>query len=120
MGNGIDIIEIHRIVEATKSEHFTSRVYTGEELKQTKKVSHRLAGFFAAKEALLKAMGTGLSCFSWQEIEIKHNDKGAPYFEVSGKVKKFLTEMDITQIHLSISHGRDYAVSQVILEKKDR
>ena len=117
-GNGIDIIEIHRIAEAIKNEHFSSRVFTGEELVQTKQQSHRLAGFFAAKEALLKAMGTGLSNFSWQEMEIRHNAKGAPYFEVSGKVKKFLMEMNISQIHLSISHCREYAVAQVILEKE--
>lgn len=82
-------------------------------------LGHRLAGFFAAKEAVLKAMGTGLANFSWQEIEVRHDSKGAPFFEFNGKVLSFLTENRVSRIHLSISHCKEYAVAQVILEAGD-
>jgi holo-[acyl-carrier-protein] synthase len=117
VGNGIDIIEIGRIAKAVQRNRFTQRVFTPAEFSESENLSHRLAGFFAAKEALLKAMGTGLSGFSWREIEVRHNPQGAPYFEVSGKVAHFLKTNRVSRIHLSISHCREYAVAHVILEK---
>jgi holo-[acyl-carrier protein] synthase len=117
VGCGIDLIEIDRIAKAVQNERFGSRVYTAEELAETKGLSHRLAGYFAAKEALLKAMGTGLSHFSWQEMSVSHSGNGAPYFTVSGKVRAYLAERHVGKIHLSISHSQRYAVAQVILEE---
>jgi holo-[acyl-carrier-protein] synthase len=119
IGTGIDIIEISRIALATQNEHFNERVYTAAELAETKKLPHRLAGFFAAKEALLKAMGTGLAGFNWCEMEITHNKEGMPRFLVNGKVAAFLATRKVSRIHLSISHGKEYAVAQVILEEGD-
>jgi holo-[acyl-carrier protein] synthase len=118
-GSGVDLIEIDRIAKAVQNDRFNQRVYTRYELTESKKLSHRLAGFFAAKEALLKAMGTGLAGFSWQEIEIRHDSKGAPYLAVSGKVALFLKQNNISHLHLSISHCQEYAIAQVILEKGD-
>lgn len=119
VGNGVDIIEISRIVKAIRNPRFCKRVYTEDELLESKMLGHRLAGFFAAKEAVLKAMGTGLANFSWQEIEVRHDSKGAPFFEFNGKVKTFLAENRVSRIHLSISHCKEYAVAQVILEAGD-
>ena len=116
-GTGIDVIEISRIARAIQSEHFNERVYTNAELSETKKLPHRLAGYFAAKEALLKAMGTGLAGFNWREIEILHNHQGAPVFQVHGKVAAFMETRKISGIYLSISHCKEYAVAQVILER---
>ena len=118
-GTGVDVIEIGRIAKASGSEHFNEKVYTAAELAETKKLAHRLAGFFAAKEALLKAMGTGLVGFNWREMEIVHNEQGAPYFRLNGKVAAFLETQKITRVHLTISHCREYAVAQVILETSD-
>jgi holo-[acyl-carrier protein] synthase len=115
-GTGVDIIEIGRIAKASQSDHFNEKVYTCGELAETKKLPHRLAGFFAAKEALLKAMGTGLAGFSWREMEIAHNPQGAPYFQINGKVAAFIEDQRISKIHLSISHCREYAIAQVVLE----
>lgn len=118
-GNGIDLIEISRITKAIKNPHFCERVFTDTELRESKMLGHRLAGFFAAKEAMLKAMGTGLSNFSWQEIEVRHDPKGAPFLELTGKVRSFITENQVSRVHLSISHCKEYAVAQVILEAGD-
>lgn len=119
IGNGVDLIEISRVAKAIENPQFCKRVFTEEELLESKMLGHRLAGFFAAKEAMLKAMGTGLSNFSWQEIEVRHNSKGAPFLELYGKVQSFLTENRVSRIHLSISHCKEYAVAQVILEAGD-
>ncbi len=117
VGSGVDLIEIGRIAAAAQNPRFRERVYTPGELADSKGAAHRLAGFFAAKEALLKAMGTGLSSFSWREMEVGHNELGAPRFTVNGKVRDFLAAKRVTRIHLSISHSREYAVAQVILEE---
>jgi holo-[acyl-carrier protein] synthase len=117
VGTGIDIIEISRIAAAAKNSRFLHRVFTVNECQAGSLAPNRLAGFFAAKEALLKAMGTGLSGFSWQEMEIAHNALGAPVFQVRGKVACLLEEQGAPRIHVSISHCREYAVAQVILEK---
>jgi len=99
IGTGVDLIEINRIAKATQNDHFNERVFTAAELAETKKLSHRLAGFFAAKEALLKAMGTGLAGFNWLEIEIGHNEAGAPHFRLNGKVADFLAAQKVSRIH---------------------
>lgn len=117
-GIGTDIIEISRIEKAIQEEMFNMRVFTEKELKESNRKAHRLAGFFAAKEAMLKAMGTGLAGFSWQEIEISHNEKGAPILLFHDKVISFLQEQKISAVHLSISHCREYAVASVILESE--
>lgn len=120
IGNGVDMIEISRIAKAIENPHFCERVFTEAEIRESKMLAHRLAGFFAAKEAILKAMGTGLANFSWLEIEVRHDPKGAPLLELSGKVRSFLSENRVSQVHLSISHCKEYAVAQVILEAGDK
>jgi holo-[acyl-carrier protein] synthase len=117
VGIGIDIIEIHRVAAAVTNERFCSRVFTANEFSKGKHTPNRLAGFFAAKEALLKALGTGLAGFSWREMEIGHDSLGAPQFTVTGKVAAYIAQKEVNRIYLSISHCREYAVAQVILEK---
>ncbi|HOP74543.1 MAG TPA: holo-ACP synthase [Bacillota bacterium] len=116
VGTGIDIIEISRIAKAISNEHFVKRVYTDDEWAESKGLSHRLAGFFAAKEALLKAMGTGLAGFSWREMAVRHDANGAPVLHTDGKVARYLQELKVRKIHVSISHCREYAVAHVVLE----
>lgn len=116
LGIGVDLIEIPRVEKAAASEEFRKRIFTAGELAAAKGLGFHLAGCFAAKEALLKAMGTGLSTFSWQEIELVHDPLGAPHLNVTGKVKQFLDERQVRRIHLSISHSKENAVAQVVLE----
>lgn len=116
VGTGVDIIEISRIAKAITNERFIKRVYTDDEWVESKGLSHRLAGFFAAKEALLKAMGTGLAGFSWQEIAVRHDANGAPVLQVNREVARYLQELNVSKIHVSISHCREYAVAHVVLE----
>lgn len=112
-GIGIDIVELSRIEKiATRQPRFLERILTIAERNVYETLTNRrqiefLAGRFAAKEAVAKAVGTGISeMLSWQDIEVLNDDRGKPM--VSAPVNSL--------IHLSISHSKEYAVAQVILE----
>lgn len=115
-GIGIDIIEIDRMEQSIKKQvRLPERILTKNELarytsftKEQRKVEF-LAGRFAAKEAAAKATGRGIGRLSFQHIEVTSNEKGAPQLLIKGYAK------DI--IHLTISHSKDYAVAQVIIEE---
>ncbi len=120
-GIGIDIIEVERIRRlclqwGSKFEH---RVYTSQELTYCGKTPTRyarLAVRFAAKEATLKALGTGLTVgMYWQDVEICANDVGKPSLVLHGQVKQCAAELGIVSTFVSLSHAVDYAVAQVTL-----
>ncbi|OGC23754.1 hypothetical protein A2291_05155 [candidate division WOR-1 bacterium RIFOXYB2_FULL_42_35] len=114
-GIGIDIIEISRIKEAVEKygDKFLSRVYTPQEIAYCKSLNQyrypELAVRFAAKEAYSKAVGTGIGAeVKWTEVEIINNELGKPHIAVKGKV--------LENVHVSLSHSRDSAVAQVVIE----
>ncbi len=99
-----------------RSARLLERVFTERERELCGGRPWRLAGRLAAKEALLKAVGTGLRGFSWQQIEILADDLGAPKVSCHGSFAQALRERGVVRIHLSISHAREYAVAQALLE----
>lgn len=118
---GNDIIEIDRIRCAIeKSKLFGNRVYTSHEIdycESRKKGRYEsYAGIYAAKEAFIKALGTGMRHGSWQDIEIYHNELGAPLIRLQDTFKEIYETLGYTEIHVSISHCKEYAMSTVILE----
>jgi holo-[acyl-carrier protein] synthase len=120
-GIGVDLVKIRRIEEAVNrwSQRFLNRIFTPIEQEYSyrqKQPFLHLAGRFAVKEAVLKALGTGLrSGVRWVEIEVVNQPSGKPEVRVSGKVKKLLQQHRIDAIHVSISHDTDYAVGQAVL-----
>ncbi len=112
------MVEIGRMRRAISrsGERFLERVFTPRERQLCRDHPRRLAGRFAAKEALLKAAGTGLRGFSWRMMEIVADELGAPRFICHGRLAETLAERGLVRIHLSISHARDYAMAQVLLE----
>lgn len=111
-------MEIERVRGAlARNPRFRARVFTAEELALCGDRPWRLAGRFAAKEALLKAVGTGLRGFSWHQIEILADALGAPRVVCRGAFAQVLQERGVARIHVSISHGRDYALAQALLER---
>ncbi|MCG9129751.1 holo-ACP synthase [Candidatus Poribacteria bacterium] len=120
-GIGIDIIEIERIKKLSIQwgSKFENRVYTPQELEycgNTPTRYARLAARFAAKEATLKALGTGLiDGMYWQDVEICANDDGKPMLVLHGKVKQYASELGIVTTFVSLSHAIEYAVAQVTL-----
>lgn len=120
LGVGIDITEIKKIEDSIQSEAFQRKVFTPAELNAVdgfkNKVEH-LAGKFAAKEAFMKAIGTGI----WQEvwfaqIEVLNDEAGKPYIKVNGEAEARLKQCRSEKIHVSISHSGGMAVAVVILE----
>ncbi|MCX6986365.1 MAG: holo-ACP synthase [Lentisphaerae bacterium] len=120
---GTDIVEISRIRKLHKrnSAEFLSRVYTENELKEagTKKNSAEyLAGRWAVKEALSKALGCGIGTdCNWKDISTTNDSKGAPKVHLAGTALKTAKTKSARKIHVSISHEKHYACSTVILEK---
>lgn len=112
---GVDIIEIDRIKRAvaTRQDSFLKRIYTPAELKNHDNISS-LAARFAAKEAVMKALGTGTRGVGWTEIEILSNGDGAPLVRLYGRALKKSTEIGIARFDISMSHSRKYAIAFVI------
>ena len=119
VGIGNDIIEIERIEKAILKEGFKNKVYTERELENIEKRGNRTetyAGIFSAKEAISKAIGTGVREFSLIDLEILNNDLGKPYVVVSEKLDKILkNKKEDYQIEISISHSRKYATAMAII-----
>ncbi|WP_100012762.1 holo-ACP synthase [Lentibacillus sediminis] len=116
-GIGIDIVELHRIAHSLeKSERLADRVLTPKEKELFERMptdqrrSEFLAGRFAAKEAFAKATGTGIGILSFQDIEVTTDKTGAPNIRANG--------YESLRPFLSITHSREYAVAQVVLESK--
>ena len=119
VGIGNDIIEIERIEKAISKEGFKNKVYTQRELENIEKRGNRTetyAGIFSAKEAISKAIGTGVREFSLTDLEILNNDLGKPYVVVSEKLDKILkNKKESYQIEISISHSKKYATAMAII-----
>ena len=119
VGIGNDIIEIERIEKAISKEGFKNKIYTQRELKNIEKRGNRTetyAGIFSAKEAISKAIGTGVREFSLTNLEILNDDLGKPYVVVSEKLDKILkVKKESYQIEISISHSRKYATAMAII-----
>ena len=119
VGIGNDIIEIERIEKAISKEGFKNKVYTQRELENIKKRGNRAetyAGIFSAKEAISKAIGTGVREFSLIDLEILNDDLGKPYVVVSEKLDKILkNKKESYQIEISISHSKKYATAMAII-----
>ena len=122
VSTGIDIAEVYRIRETiARTPRFAERVFTEAEKAycESKGVAaaQSYAGRFAAKEAFLKALGTGWrGKVAWRDIEVVLDDQGAPSLIVTGEAKTLLDASQATRIHVSISHTTDHAVAHVILE----
>lgn len=113
--NGIDLVEIDRIRLSLESPAFLQKVFGEHE--RVAFLEHGLraesaAGAFAAKEAFSKALGTGIRGFSLKEVEVLHDQYGAPYFLLSGKAAAIAAEQNL-DFALSITHTKDYAAAVV-------
>ena len=119
IGIGIDIVEISRIATAIKRTAFIARVFTpAEQAYCESRGVQRAASYaarFAAKEAVLKALGTGLRGGTWQEMEITNDNLGRPLVQMTGYYQSLAGELGVQEIYLSVTHARDYAAAQVVL-----
>jgi len=109
---GIDIIEIARLEKAIarRGEGFLKRVYTDSELKLYRQKLPSLAARFAAKEAVIKALGKP-SGISLKDIEILADPNGKPLANLHGKAQSQAKEMGLKSLAISLSHSREYAIA---------
>ena len=122
LGIGIDIIEIGRIRDSHErlGDRFIERILLPAEIDYClnhKDPAPSLAARFAAKEAISKAFGTGISAeLGWLDMEVARRDTGAPYVILHGKGKELLEARGGSNVHLSLSHTAHQATAMAILE----
>ena len=113
---GIDIIEIDRIEQAALNlrDSFLKRIYTDAELENAGNKPASLAARFAAKEAVMKALGIGNKGIGWKDIEVLSNNDGAPFVRLHGGASHKAKEIGMSQFSISMSHSKQYAVAMVV------
>jgi len=122
VGTGVDITEVGRIQAAVKrfGDRFLRRVFTPAEVRYCMgkpNSAERLAARFAAKEAGMKAIGTGLRHgITWQDVEVVRLPGQRPMLQFHGKAAEFATRLGCKRTHLSLSHTKEQAIAHVILE----
>jgi holo-[acyl-carrier protein] synthase len=121
-GIGIDTVQLARIarVHAEYGDKFLARVLTPVEREYVRRWADpvpRIAGRFAAKEACMKALGTGWGGgVGWQSIEIRPGASGAPQAHLSGNAAQRMADLGATRAHVTITHSEDHAMAMIILE----
>lgn len=124
IGIGTDIIEIDRVALACENQNFRIKYFTKAELDYFDKLKNKgaesMAGSFAAKEAVAKALGTGFSGFMPGDIEILRRESGKPIVKLYGNALTISQNMNISQIHISISHCKKMAIAYAVAENSSR
>ena len=113
---GVDIIEISRIAGAIDQwgERFLHRVYTRAELETCRGQTPSLAARFAAKEAVVKALGTTDRGIGWKDIEVLSETSRRPRVCLHGRAREAAAELGLGELAISLSHSRDYAIAFVV------
>jgi len=124
--HGIDLVDFTRI-EKLLNQHgkrFLNRIFTTAEQKYAqanKNHTEKLAGRFAAKEAILKLLGTGWRGeIAWTDIEVVNNPAGQPEVSISGEVKKIADNLGINRISISITHTANFAIASAVALTKEK
>lgn len=119
---GIDIVECKRIADGIErlGDRFLNRLFTAGEREDCNDMPHRLAARFAGKEAVAKALGTGIGDVRWVEIEIRvNNPRHRPELILHGVAKELADEMGLTEWDISLTHTREMASAVAVAKSSD-
>ena len=118
IGTGVDIIEIPRVREVLDrhGQRFLQRVFTSEEIAYCRGRAPNLAARFAAKEAMMKALGAGVRGVGWKDIEVVRLRSGLPTIRLHGRAAERAERLGLRETSLSVSHCHDYAVAFVVVQ----
>lgn len=113
---GVDIVNVNRInkILLENREQFYGKIFTVEEIDYIDEKGHKsttVSGLFAAKEAVSKALGTGIGVLGWKDVEILHKSNGKPYINFTDRGRRIMEDLGIREIQISISHEIDYAIA---------
>lgn len=113
---GVDIIEVERIRRAAErhGERFYARFYTPAERARCGERYPALAARFAAKEAVAKALGTGIGDMGWAEIEVVHDERGRPEIVLHGAAARIAAEAGLKEWSISLAHTHEHAIAFVV------
>lgn len=116
LSTGIDLIEISRLAGAIErhGRRFLERIFTPQELAECEGNTASLAARFAVKEAVAKALGTGIGPVAWKEIEVLRGEKRAPLLHLHGEAHYLADRLGLKTWSLSLSHTQEYAVALVV------
>ena len=119
-GIGTDLCEVSRMAKLLTGSSFLERYFSASEqayiLSRGKKAADSMAGIFAAKEALVKALGTGFDGIALKEVVVLHDEQGAPAYQLQGLAKQRADSLGVVRSHLSISHDGGMALAFAVLE----
>lgn len=122
VGVGVDVVEVERVERALRrwGEAFLARVYTPSERNRAggRAGVARLAARFAAKEAVMKALGLGWGRLRFSDIEIVSDDNGRPVARLHGGAAQAARAAGVDEVYLSLSHARDYAAAVAVAEAR--
>ena len=118
---GVDIIEIKRVEKVAFSygDRVLKRIYTDGEIEYCRGRAPQLASRFAAKEAVMKALGTGIRGVGWRDVEITRKRGMAPHIKLHGRAKKRASQIGLKELAISLSHSKEFAVASVIGESTE-
>ena len=127
IGIGVDIVENNRIKTSIKKKSFVNRIFGKQEIIISKKIINKTKYFskrFGAKEAFVKALGTGFrNGLNFKDIQILNNNLGKPYYLINSKIKnliKKVKKVENFELFLSISDEKEYSVAFTIIQKKNK
>ncbi len=114
--SGVDIVEVHRIDHAIirHGQRFFDRFYTSQELIDANGQTPALAARFAAKEAVAKALGTGIGQVAWKEIEVVNGPRREPMLRLHGNAQLLSESLGLSDWAISLSHTEDHAVAVAV------
>ena len=122
VGTGIDLVEVARVAASIErfGDRFLKRIFTEDEIRYCRSKHNfveRFAARFAAKEAALKAIGTGWrGGVAWVDVEVRREPGGRPTLHYSGRASEYAARLGTKRAMLSLSHTAEHAIAQVILE----
>ena len=122
IASGIDLVEVERFRQLKPEilKRFYDRVFTPAERQHIGNSFERAAGIFAAKEAMVKALGCGIGPVGWQEVEIEHESEGNPVARLYGRAATLAQRKGINEISISISHTREHATAVAVAMLDDK
>lgn len=121
ISTGVDVIEIERIDQAIErfGDRFLHRIYTDAEIAYCRGRKQSLAGRFAAKEAVSKALGVGIRKLRWRDIEVLPDRRGKPHVHLHGNAAQIAAAQGMSHFDVSITHSRTDAIVMVVAWGED-